>query len=224
MAGSGWESADLLTRFNQMAGRPSTEGGTLTDTIKYQYLADAEEYTIGRIASIAPKVLYGAPVALTTADGGLTFTFGTDANGYSLMPLGRATIYDSLASIPGGAWAPGVDYLDEGATIRMPNNRTFTGTLYWYGISPPHRLDASNQPVLLPPHARMLYVIKAVADFAGNGVRNAVLEERLLERYEREFGTVMTELRKHFSAGGAMGALAVPWSPAMVPTFMPILS
>lgn len=223
MAG-GWTSVDLLTRFNQMAGRPAAEGGTLTDPVKYQYLADAQEYTIGRIASIAPKVLYGSPVQMLTADGGLTFTFGVDDNDVPIIPLGRATIYDSLSAIPGGAWVPDVDYLDEGATIRMMNNRSYTGNLFWYGIAPPTRLDDKNDPVLLPQHARILYVIKAVADFAGNNVRNAALEDRMLARYEREFGQVMTELRKHFSSGGAMGQLAIPWSPALVPTFMPTLS
>lgn len=205
-----------------MAALPAT--GAFSDTDKYTLLADAQEYTIGRIASIAPKVLYGAPQQLTTNDGGLTFTFGVDDNDEPVMPIGRATIYDSLNAIPGGAWVPNVDYLDEGYQIRMANNRSYTGNLYWYGIQTPNRIDGTgnNEPVLFPHHARILYVIKAVADFTE--YRNPALSDRMLVRYEREFGQVMTELRKHFASGGAMGQLTIPWSPALVPTFMPTLS
>lgn len=209
MAGTGWQSADLLSRFNLLAGRPTSD--SITDATKYQYIADGEQYTIGRISSIAPKVLYGAPAALTTTDGGLTFSFGTDGNGYALFPMGRARIYPSLSAIPGYAWTPGVDYLDQGTTIRMPNNTPYTGTLYWYGITPTQQISASVQPVLMPPEIRMLDVLYAVKNFAESGVRNAELADRMALRYEVEFGTAMTMLRKHFSSGGGLGRLLMPW-------------
>lgn len=209
MAGTGWESADLLSRLNLMAGRPPVD--VISDTTKYQLLADAEQYVLDRIASISPKTLYGAPHALTTTDGGLTFTYGTDGNGYPLFPIGRATIYPSLSSIPGGAWVPGVDYLDEGTLLRMPNGVPYAGPLYWYGVTPIQSLSADVPPVLQPPPARILLVIKAVATFAETGnVRNATLADRMLARFEREFAAHMTLIRKHVASDGAFGRLLWP--------------
>jgi hypothetical protein len=210
MSGTGWQSSDLLARFNLLAGRPTVDA--ITDATKYQYIADGEQYTIGRISSIKPSVLYGAPAQMTTADGGLTYTFGTDGNGYPLFPMGRATIYPSLSAIPGYAWTPGIDYLDEGITIRMPNNTPYAGPLYWYGITPSQQLSASVQPVLMPPPIRILSVIDGVKNFAESAnVRNAELADRMATRFEKEFGEAMTLLRKHFSGGGGLGRLLVPW-------------
>ncbi len=73
------------------------------------------------------KVVSALP-AHFTADGGYTFTFGTDGNGYALFPLGKANIYPSLNAVPNYPWVPGVDYLDEGTQIRMPNNIAYSGT------------------------------------------------------------------------------------------------
>lgn len=211
MAGTGWQSSDLLTRFNLIAGRSST-GDAILDPTKYQYIADGEQYTITRIASIKPSILYGAPAALTTTDGGYTFTFGTDGNGYALFPMGRARIFPSLAAIPSAPWNPGTDYLDEGVQIRMPNNTPYTGTLYWYGLTPTQQISATVQPMLQPPEIRILDVIQAVKNFAESaGVRNAVLADRMTVRYEREFGDAITMLRKHFKGGGGLGRLLMPW-------------
>lgn len=214
MAGTGWSSADLLSRFNLLAGRPTGSGAvdSIDDPTKYQYLADAEQYVITRIAAIKPSILYGAPQALTTADGGLTFTFGTDGNGYELFPMGRAQIYPSLNAIPGYAWQPGIDYLDQGTSIRMPNNTPYAGTLYWYGITPTQQLSAIVEPVLMPPSSRQLIVIYAVKTFAESAnVRNADLADRMSVRFELEFGQNATMWRKHFSGGGGLGRLLVPW-------------
>jgi hypothetical protein len=209
MTATGWQSVDLLTRFNRLSGRPATDA--VTPATKYGYLADAEQYVIGRIAAIKPSILYGVPTALTTADGGLTFTFGTDGNGYPLFPMGRATIYPSLNAIPGGAWVAGRDYLDEGATIRMPNAVPYTGTLYMYGITPTQQISADVQPMLQPPPIRMLDVLWAVKTFAEAGFRNTEMADRMELRFEREFGQAMLMLRKHFATGGGLGRLLYPF-------------
>lgn len=210
MAGTGWQSADLLARFNLTAGRPSS-GDSIADATKYQYLADAEQHILTRIAGISAKTLFGAPALLTTADGGYTYTFGTDGNGYPLFPVGPARIYNSLASIPDYPLTPGVHYLDEGVTIRGPNNTPIPGPLYWYGLTPVAQLSASVQPVLMPPPTRMLIVIEGVKNFAESAVRNAELADRMTVRFEREFGHAMTMIRRHFRGGGAMGRLLAPW-------------
>lgn len=213
MAGTAWSSIDLLARFNRLAGRPDADA--VTPATKYGYLADAEQYVITRIAGISAKTLYGAPFALTTSDGGLTFTFGTDGNGYDLFPMGRAKIYPSLQAIPGGEWVPGRDYLDEGIRIRMPNASPYTGTLYMYGVTPTQQIGPNVESVLYPPQIRMLDVIEAVKNFSESGpVRNAELADRMTLRFEQEFAQSMTLIRKHFASGGVLGRMLYPWGVA----------
>lgn len=210
MAGTGYQSSDILRTFNQLTGRPATD--PIDDPTKYTYLANAEQYILTRIAGISAKCLYGAPTQLTTADGGFTYTFGTDGNGYPLFPIGSAHVYNSLTAIPTYPLTPGRDYLDEGVTIRGMNGQTIPGPLYWYGLTPTQQMSASVQPILQPPPVRVLIAVKGAEDFANSaGVRNAVLADRMQQRFEVEFGQAMVMIRKHFRGGGAMGRLLAPW-------------
>jgi hypothetical protein len=196
---SGWESSDLLTRFNLMAGRPDNDA--LSDTKKYQFLADAQQSVFTQMVSCAPRVLYGAPQPLQTSDGGYTWQFGVDGDGYLLFPLGKASIYPNLDAIPGYAWTPGIDYLDEGTQIRIPNNQSWNGQLYWYGITPPAELSATVAPILQPPASRVLIAIEAVRQFAESFARNPALESMMAQRFARDFGPWMTTIRTHFRGG-----------------------
>lgn len=205
-----WKSADLLSRFQALAAIPTNT--VLTPDQQYVFLSDAQQYVLDRIASISPRTLYGDPVEMLSSDGGLTYGFGNDSVGEPLMPIGKATIYSSLASIPGGSWRPGIDYLDEGVTIRMPNNVPFAGPLFWYGVTPVESLSASIQPIMQPPASRSLIVTWAVKEYAETGgPRNPELADRMEVRFEREFGIHMTMLRKHFSNGGGLGSLLMPY-------------
>ena len=201
MAGTGWQSSDLLTRFNQLSGRPVTDA--ITDATKYQRLADAQDSVITRIAAICGKQQMSAPTAMATADGGATWTFGTDGNGYALYPLG-GKVFPSLASVPDYPWTPGLDYLDEGTQIRMPNGLKWTGPLYWYGVSGPQQISASVQPVLQPPPARILIVIDAVRTFAEEFTRNAGLADQMEAKWAREWPTQMTSIRRHLRGNGTV--------------------
>lgn len=196
MAGTGWDSADLLRRFNALAGRPPADA--VTDAQKYGYLADAQDFVLTQIEGIVPRVLYGPPVQLVTADGGYTFTFGLDGDGYALFPSGKAGIFPSLDAIPSYPWVPGVDYLDEGTRIRMPNQTAWQGRLYWYGITPPQEISATVQPMLQPPASRILIVIEAVRQFAESYARNPDLASMMDRQWARTFGPQMTAIRTHF--------------------------
>lgn len=209
MSGVGWQSTDLLNLFNQQAGRP-TDADAWTPAQKYDFLGRAQSTVVDRIAAIDGTVLFSPPAAMTTADGGLTWTFGTDGNGYPLFPIGQAGIYSTLSAIPGGAWRPGLDYLDEGPTIRMPNNTPYAGPLYWYGVTPNQLLSASVQPILNPPPLRMLIVRHAVAEFA-EATRDTDLANRQHALFEKDFTDAMLLLRKHYKKGGALGRLLYPW-------------
>lgn len=216
MAGTGWDSSDLLTKWNQYTGRPSS-GDSIQDATKYQYLADAQSEVIGEMVSVAPKPFIaasGGPINITanTTDN-IVFTFGVDGDGYPLMAL-ATKIYPALTAIPDWPLIPGADYLDEGTQIRMPNNITLPfPALYMYGVVFPQRMSATVQPALQPPAARMLIVYKAVEIFAnGAGVRNAQLADRMAAKYQLEFGKWMTTIRRHFQGGNPLGPLVTPFA------------
>ncbi len=176
-----YDSADLLSLFNQKAFRPATDA--ITDAQKYARLAKAQNRVIALMAgvvpySLYPKVAYGSIPTLTTTDNQI-FTFGTDSNGYPIYPMGKAGIYSNLNDIPDFPWAEGQDYISEGYQIRIPNNNSYTGTLYWYGIGQPADISASTQPSLFPEASRELIVIEAVRQFALEGVRNKELADAM---------------------------------------------
>lgn len=204
MAGTGWQSSDLLSRFNAMAGRPTTDA--ITDPQKYQRLADAQDTVLELIATICPSKQASAPVTMASGDGGYTWTFGTDGNGYATFPLG-GRIYSQLNAIPDYPWLPGQDYLDEGTQIRTMNNVPWTGSLYWYGVVPPQAITASVQPIIQPPAARILIVLEAVRAFATEYVRNGALADEMSAEWDRQWPRWITAIRKHLR-GGRLGGRA----------------
>lgn len=164
----------------------------------------AQNKIVADIAARKPQVLYGAPQAMSTADGGFTFTFGTDPDGYAVFPFGKARIFPSLDAIPDRPWIEDFDYLSEGTLIRIPNNRSYAGTLYWRGITAPQDIDAGHQPVLMPEASRELIVIEAVRDFASQGSRLPQLAADKAAEYAREFARWMLVWKTQFSSGGAL--------------------
>lgn len=169
-----YDSADLLDRCQRGAQRPTTDVQQTTADW-YAFLTEAQDEWFTHIASIAPDVLYGDPVVMTTTDNGLTYTFGTDADGDPIFPMGHI----ELRSSPNGAvlhpttdWGNVGDFLLEGDRIRFPNGsrRTFgTGGPVARFITPPNVISASVQPVLKPKQARMLLVYRALAKWARRG-------------------------------------------------------
>jgi hypothetical protein len=183
---STYASSDLLTLFNDYAGRPQS-GDALSDANKYKRLARAQNVVIEDLAARVPQpqfshAAYGSTPTLTTTDNQV-FTFGTDLNGDPSFPIGKANIYSSLASIPDSPLVEGQDYLWEGTQIRIPNNGTYTGTLYWRGVAPILALDGTNQPTLSPPPARILIVLEAVRAFCTEGGQNPELGQQMAQEY-----------------------------------------
>ena len=181
-----YASSDLLALFNRYTGRP-TSGDAVSDADKYNRLAQAQNVVLEDLAARIPRpqyshAVYGSTPTLTTSDNQI-FTFGTDANSDPSFPIGKVNIYSSLASIPNSPLVEGVDYLWEGTQIRIPNNRTYTGTLYWRGIAPAEALSSTVQPTLSPPPARILIVLEAARSFCVEGGRNPELAQQLAQEY-----------------------------------------
>ncbi len=139
---------------------------------------------------------------------GQVFSFGIDANGYPLMPMGKAVIFPSLASWPDFVWIEGLDYINEGTQIRLPNNRTWTGPLYWYGVVQPPNITASVQPVLFPEGSRELIVYRTAAMFAEEGEQNSGLADRMEARYQQALARWCLSWKTQWSNGGALGSVS----------------
>lgn len=202
-----WTSAYCLSAFNREAGRPTAD--SITDASKYDRLTEAQDDLVDTIAAIAPQALYpkvgyAAMPTLSTTDNQV-FTFGLDANGNPITPLGKTGIYPNLGCIPGSPWREGFDYLNEGTQIRIPNDGTYAGTLYWRGITPPPSISATSQPVLQPVNARRLIVVKAVMRFASEYARNDALAARMSAEFDETFPRWCLTLKTQFAQGGALG-------------------
>lgn len=203
-------SSDLLTRFNQITGRPAS-GDSIADAQKYARLSDAQQTVIADAASRAPnafysKAAYGSLPTMTTTDQQV-FTFGTDVNGNPMMPIGKVRIFQSLSAYPDFPLQEGIDYLNEGTQIRMPNNTTYGGTLWWRGIAPVLDITATNQPAVIPVNFRLLIVYEAVRQYAmEGGTRNMELKQLMDAEYDRDFARYCLVLKTQFSSGGALGS------------------
>ena len=206
-----WASSRLLSLFNQLSGRPAS-GDSIADADKYQRLTDAQNAVIEDAASRVPKAFYskaayGSMPTLTTTDNQV-FTFGTDVNTDPMFPIGKVRIFPSLSAVPDSPWIEGVDYLNEGTQIRIPNNGTYGGTLYWRGIAPALDISATNQPTLTPPPFRVLIVYEAVRRYAEEGNRDAALADRMAANYARDFARYCLTLKTQVSSGNAYGSIS----------------
>lgn len=165
---SQWDSAYLLAACKALAQRPATDA-TMPDPSWYLLLEMAQTYWTNVLATQVPWVLMGPPTNLTSADGGVTFTFPG-----GIQPL-AVEVYDATGPArllrPGAYFDSSADYVWEGATIRFPQN---LGNVAGFNmvaryITPAGVLNASTQPTLQPPQARQLLIYRAVAQWASQG-------------------------------------------------------
>lgn len=164
---SGWTSNDLADRFLTYLGRGI--GGVMdndelwTTARAFMWLADAQETVFAEMAPIAPFAFVSPPTQLTTADGGITYTFGAD-----VYPFGHVEVYAQetggrslFATTYGNSSG---DFVFEGALIRTPGNRarSYANGPWARFTAFPTRLSASVQPSVSPPPARELILWKAL--------------------------------------------------------------
>jgi len=166
-----WDTADLVARVRRYANRPPQDE-LLTDDLIYALLTEAQTEELADLAALAPTSQMGAPVLLTSADGGVTYTFGTDVDGNNVFPL-ACEVYAELngRELRACSWDYGGDFVVEGDRIRMPGNtaQTFSAGPYARFVRADAQIDASTQPVLKPPPARITLVWKALIKFAAIG-------------------------------------------------------
>lgn len=163
-----WDSADLLSRCKTLAHRPAVDA-SMPDATWYSILTEAQAHFTNIFTAHFPWLMMGPPVSLVSTDGGLTFPFPG-----CVFPL-AVEIYDTTTPArllrPGSYWDSSCDYVWEGDHIRFPQgqaNPFGTSPVARY-INPPGAVDGSNQPTLMPPHARLLMVYWAVGEWASRG-------------------------------------------------------
>lgn len=116
----------------------------------FDFATEEQDEIIKWISVFIPDAMISAPTQLTSADGGLTYTFGTDVDTAAVFPLGFS-LYASKSNIPDYPLEEGVDYLIEGTRIRMPFNapRTFDGGGPWaQTVTPGNVIATGTQPTI----------------------------------------------------------------------------
>lgn len=193
-----WDSADLLSRVRTYIHRPATDE-LATDTLLYSLLTEAQGEVLGMLAGLCPQSQMGAPVLLTSSDGGVTYTFGTDDNGHAIVPL-ACEVYASVdgRELTASSWEALGDFVIEGDRIRMPRNepQTFDSGPYARFVRADQPISASSEPALKPAPARVMLVYLACTKFAAiGGLRDP---DPWQELFDRSFKTWLTALRTQF--------------------------
>jgi hypothetical protein len=182
---NGWDSADLLDRFQLSLGRGT--GGNMeadelwTDARAYRVLADAQEAVYTDLAPRVPGAFMSAPAQLTSSDGGVTYTFASYPFGHVevyAQELGGRVLTASTYDDPTG------DFVIQGQTIRTPGNRarTYASGPWARYVSMPVRISASEEPSVQPESARELILWKAL-DMATDVAMGAMDPTPWRERY-----------------------------------------
>jgi hypothetical protein len=167
-----FDAVDLLARFRREIDEPATseeQGPADADhtAFLYAYLTEAQLHWMTQLAGVCPDENYTSE-QLTTADGGLTYTFSTEPLGGSIEV--RRSQSGGLM-FPGPEWDQGSDFVMDGAKIRFPGGKakTFSAGPWARYIKTPGVIDGSNAPVLLPTAARILIVHRACIIWAQRG-------------------------------------------------------
>lgn len=128
--------------------------------------------------------------------------------------MGKTGIYPSLSSVPDCPWREGYDYMNEGSQIRLPSDRTYSGTLYWRGITQPADLDATHNPALLPEASRVMISHIAAMNYGRAAAKNPALVDEMKDYLGEPWGNSKGAFarwaltwRTAFRNGGALGSV-----------------
>src|SRR5688572_23279592 len=97
------DRADCVVRIKNRLNRPSSDTAftrSVADDVILEFMTDAQDEITKAIATFIPDAMISVPTALTTADAGYTYTFGTDVDTAAVFPLGHFQVFSTRADIP----------------------------------------------------------------------------------------------------------------------------
>lgn len=162
------DSADIIRRAKLRLNRPASDTAftaSVADDILYDFATEEQDELTKLCATFIPDALLTAPTALTSADGGYTYTFGTDTDSANIFALGHFQVFSVRADIPDNPLVPGIDFTVEGTKIRMPNNvpRSFGDGGPWAQTVNPSNVMASGTPPTIPKILRLCLVARVAS-------------------------------------------------------------
>jgi hypothetical protein len=130
----------------------------------FNWLTVGQSHWLQQMSATVPSVNYGAPTPMTTTDGGVTYLFGTDAEGRAIAPLGEAEIRvgpTGRVLRPVLPWLTDAGYVMQGDHIRWPDGKArpvseFPDGLLARFVAPSGPIDDDSEPTLKPVEARLL--------------------------------------------------------------------
>lgn len=191
-----YDSSDLARRIKLRLRRPTTDYAftvSTTDDVLYDVLTEAQDRLTTLLGTHVPSNLWTVPTKLTSSDSGYTYGFGTDTDGVAILAFGHFVLYPNQESIPDNPLVPGVDYLIEGAVLRMPNNApvTWTDGPYCQYVAPSNVITSSTQPTV-PKFARKALL----SDATRRAARFLELDEQPYEDdFQSDWAEVLAALR-----------------------------
>ena len=193
-----FDAPDCLARLRFQIRRPTTDE-TLSDGQAYQLLTDAQNILYDDVAVRSRNAFLTTPALMVTTDGGQTYGFGTDSNGYPQLPMAKVQLFYRLSDIPDGALIEGWDFLNEGAIVRRPNAGTFPSAPYWRGVPQPADISATSAPTS-PVSARLCLIYKAAELYTSLGsLRDGSTYAQL---YASQLSRILLRLKTEFGASG----------------------
>lgn len=153
-----YDTADLLRRAKIKLHRPATDAAftqSTTDDVLYDCATEAQGRINTLLGIYVPDAIWTVPTKLTTPDNGLTYNFGNDTDGDAIFAFGHYTLYPNKECEPTTPLMVGIDYMVQGATIRMPNNaaKVWTDGPYCVYAAPSNVINSTTQPTI-PKFAR----------------------------------------------------------------------
>lgn len=209
------DRADCLVRAKNRLNRPATDTAftrSATDDIWLDFMTEANDELTKLIATFIPDIMVGSPLALSTADSGKTYTFGTDIDSANVFPLGWFSIFESRESMPDYPLVPGVDYTIEGTKIRIPNNntRTFADGGPWVQMVPAANVITSSSQPTIPVLCRLAMVERMCEKASARlGMDPSPFEQQFAERWNEVLYAVRTQVMSKY--GDTMRNRGASW-------------
>lgn len=141
----------------------------------------------------------GTVTLTVTPDPAYIFTFGSDADGNTLYPVGAVQLFQLLTDIPDWPLYEGVDFTMEGNKVRTMDGAPwpFGSAPYFQSLILPLTLSAGVPPTLRPVQARCLIVDAAAVRYAEDTHTDATT---FTNRYEKHWGQLLPMIQAQYAA------------------------